>query len=54
MVWYQNNFMSLLFLNMLSILHYEVKFWRYDASKMGRDFLDTLYIKLFQDILKQI
>ena len=42
MVRYQNNFMSQLFLNMLSILHYEINFWRFDASKMGRDFLDTL------------
>ena len=30
--------------NMSSILHYNLYFWRYEALKMGRDFLDTLYL----------
>ena len=30
---------------MFSILHYELHIWRYEASKGGREFLDTLYIK---------
>ena len=37
-------FMNLLFLNLSSILHYEVNSLRYKASKMGRDSLDTLYV----------
>ena len=32
------------FLNIMSILQYELNFWRYEASKMDRDALDTLYI----------
>ena len=35
-------FTTLLFLNMLPVLHYKINCWRYDASKMGHDFLDTL------------
>ena len=43
-MWYQNNFKSLLFVNhMLSILQYEIFFFRYETSKVFRDFLDTLY-----------
>ena len=29
---------------MLSIFHYELNSLRYEASKMGLDFLDTLYL----------
>ena len=43
-IWYQNNFMSPL--KLPSVLHYEFKFWRYEASKMVYDFLDTLYYRL--------
>ena len=37
------NFMSIFFLNLISVLHCEMNFWRYDAWKGGDD---TLYIKL--------
>ena len=39
----QNNFTSLFVLNMLSILHNNLNSLRYEASKLGLDFLDTLY-----------
>ena len=32
-----------LILDMLSILHYKLNSLRYEASKMGLDFFDTLY-----------
>ena len=38
----KSNFRSLLFLNILSILHEVLNFLSYEASKMGIDFLDTL------------
>ena len=34
--------MSLFFLRKVSVLLYEIKFLRYDALKIGRDFLDTI------------
>ena len=40
--WGLNLLTSPVFFNMLSVLHYEINYWRYDASKMGRYFLDTL------------
>ena len=42
-IWYQFNWTSLLFLNTLSIMNHKLKFWRYKASKRGRDCLDTQY-----------
>ena len=33
---------------MLSILHYKLYFWRYEASKMGRDFSDTFYNQILK------
>ena len=36
--------MSLLFLNMLSILHYKSNYLRYEMSKMSLYFFDTLYV----------
>ena len=38
--------MSLLFLHASSDSHYEANSWRYGASKMGGDILDTLYVSL--------
>ena len=32
-------------LNTLSDLHYGINLWRYETSKVGRDFLDTLYFE---------
>ena len=43
-IWYQINLMSLLFLKLLSVLHFEFKVLRYEALKMGSDFLGILYV----------
>ena len=36
--------MSLLFLNIASVLHHDQLFWSHGASKMGSGVLNTLYI----------
>ena len=36
------NYIGLVFVNMLTILQYELKSLRYEASKMVLDFLDTV------------
>ena len=42
---YQSNLMSFLSPKfILSILHYRLYFWRYEAPKMGGDFLNNLYV----------